>query len=35
MTQRDLVLEEYHIFLKEFPLGGTPLCWKDLLTKVK
>ena len=29
MMQRDLVLEEYHSFLKNFPLGGTPLCWKE------
>ena len=29
MMQRDLVLEEYHSFLKNLPLGGTPLCWKE------
>ena len=29
MMQRVLVLEEYHSFLKNFPLGGTPLCWKE------
>ena len=29
MMQRDLVLEEYHSFLKNFPLGGIPLCWKE------
>ena len=29
MMQRDLVLEEYHSFLKNFPLGGNPLCWKE------
>ena len=29
MMQRDLVLVEYHSFLKNFPLGGTPLCWKE------
>lgn len=29
MMQRDLVLEEYHSFLKNFPRGGTPLCWKE------
>ena len=29
MMQRDLVLEEYHSFLKNFPLGCTPLCWKE------
>lgn len=29
MMQRNLVLEEYHSFLKNFPLGGTPLCWKE------
>ena len=29
MMQRNLVLEEYHSFLKNFPLGSTPLCWKE------
>lgn len=29
MMDKGLVLEEYHDFLKEFPLGGEPLFWRS------